>query len=122
MLAIAVLLAATLWGYEAEGSVLVADRTMSRMVELNAYKPFCTLYTDRGIIQKMILETDPKKVQQISAHLVKELEETCRASEEKGKVLPSASAALRNLRGGGHSPATCFHESRVPCTRTALEL
>lgn len=94
MLAIALLLVATLWGHEAEGSVLVADMAMSRMVELNADAPFCALYTDRGIIQKMILGADPKKVRQISTNLVKDLEETCKASRDKGKVLPSASMPL----------------------------
>lgn len=59
-------------------SVLVADNTMSRMVELNADAPFCSLYTDRGIIQRMILSTDPKKVRQMSANLVADLEETCK--------------------------------------------
>lgn len=61
-------------------SVLVADKTMSRMVELNAVAPFCTLYTDRGVIQKMVLGTDPKKVRQMSNKLVSDLEETCKDS------------------------------------------
>ncbi|XP_044002541.1 phospholipase A2 isoform X2 [Aphidius gifuensis] len=65
-------------------SVLVADNTMSRMVELNADAPFCSLYTDRGVIQRMILSTDPKKVRQMSANLVADLEETCKELN-KGK-------------------------------------
>ncbi|XP_031831912.1 acidic phospholipase A2 PA4 isoform X2 [Nomia melanderi] len=94
MLAIALLLAAMLSGYEAEGSVLVADMAMSRMVELNADAPFCALYTDRGVIQKMILGADPKKVRQISTNLVKDLEETCKASRDKGKNQPAGSGLI----------------------------
>lgn len=67
-------------------SVLVADTTMSRMVELNADAPFCALYNDREIIQRMVLGADPRKVQQISSNLVIDLEETCKASRGKGKV------------------------------------
>lgn len=69
-----------------EGSVLVADNTMSRMVELNAGAPFCALYHDRGVIQKMILGADPTKVRQMSSNLVTDLEETCKQSRKKGKV------------------------------------
>lgn len=86
MLAVFLLLIPTLWGDETEASVLVADTTMSRMVELNADAPFCALYTDRGVIQKMILGADPKKVRQMSANLVADLVETCKASRDKGKV------------------------------------
>lgn len=86
MLAVFLLLIPTLWGDETEANVLVADTTMSRMVELQAGAPFCSLYTDRGVIQKMILGADPKKVRQMSANLVADLEETCKASREKGKV------------------------------------
>ncbi|XP_077260986.1 phospholipase A2 isoform X1 [Temnothorax americanus] len=66
-------------------SVLVADTTMSRMVELNADAPFCALYNDRGVIQRMVLGADPRKVRQISSNLVADLEETCKASRNKGK-------------------------------------
>lgn len=67
-------------------SVFVADLGMTRMVELNAGAPFCELYHDRGIIQRMVLNTDPKKVRQISNNLVVDLEETCKVSQSKGKV------------------------------------
>lgn len=86
MLAIILLFIQTLWGDETDASVLVADPTMSRMVEVNADAPFCALYTDRGVIQRMVLGADPKKVRQISSNLVADLEETCRASRDKGKV------------------------------------
>ncbi|XP_061933507.1 phospholipase A2 isoform X2 [Apis cerana] len=88
MLAVFLLLIPTLWGGEIEASVLVADTTMSRMVELNADAPFCALYTDRGVIQKMVLGADPKKVRQMSSNLVADLEETCKASRDKGKNQP----------------------------------
>lgn len=75
-----------LWAQKTEASVLVADTTMSRMVELNADAPFCALYNDRGVIQRMVLGADPRKVRQISGNLVADLEETCKASRDKGKV------------------------------------
>ncbi|KYN34683.1 LIM domain kinase 1 [Trachymyrmex septentrionalis] len=73
------------WSQWIEASVLVADTTMSRMVELNADAPFCALYHDRGVIQRMVLGADPRKVRQISSNLVTDLEETCKASRDKGK-------------------------------------
>ncbi|XP_050595753.1 phospholipase A(2)-like isoform X1 [Bombus affinis] len=94
MLAVFLLLIPTLWGDETEASVLVADTTMSRMVELNADAPFCALYTDRGVIQKMILGADPKKVRQMSANLVADLVETCKASRDKGKNQPPGSGLM----------------------------
>lgn len=77
-----------LWVQKIEASVLVADPTMSRMVELNADAPFCAVYEDRGIIQRMVLGADPRKVRQISSNLVADLEETCKASRDKGKNQP----------------------------------
>ncbi|XP_076761362.1 phospholipase A2 hemilipin isoform X2 [Xylocopa sonorina] len=88
MLAVFLLFISALWRDETEASVLVADNTMSRMVELNADAPFCALYTDRGVIQKMVLGADPKKVRQMSSNLVADLEETCKASRDKGKNQP----------------------------------
>ncbi|XP_034181167.1 group 3 secretory phospholipase A2 isoform X2 [Osmia lignaria lignaria] len=88
MLAVVLLLIPILWGDETEASVLVADNTMSRMVELNAVPPFCALYTDRGVIQKMVLGADPRKVMQVSSKLVTDLEKTCKASYDKGKNQP----------------------------------
>ncbi|XP_011687254.1 PREDICTED: uncharacterized protein LOC105449644 isoform X1 [Wasmannia auropunctata] len=84
----AVLLGAVLpilWAQRIGASVLVADTTMSRMVELNADAPFCALYNDRGVIQRMVLGADPRKVRQISSNLVADLEQTCKASRDKGK-------------------------------------
>ncbi|XP_053985811.1 acidic phospholipase A2 PA4 isoform X2 [Hylaeus volcanicus] len=85
MLAILLILMPTLWHAAAQSSVLVADTTMSRMVELIADAPFCALYTDRGVIQSMVLSADPKKVRQMSSNLVADLVETCKASRDKGK-------------------------------------
>lgn len=75
-----------LWAERIGASVLVTDTTMSRMVELNADAPFCALYNDRGVIQRMVLNADPRKVRQISNNLVADLEETCKVSRNKGKV------------------------------------
>uniref|UniRef100_A0A348G5X0 Phospholipase A2 n=1 Tax=Odontomachus monticola TaxID=613454 RepID=A0A348G5X0_ODOMO len=85
MIILLVLLLPTLWTQVVYTSVLVADTTMSRMVELNADAPFCALYSDRGIIQRMVLGADPRKVRQMSSNLVADLEETCKASRDKGK-------------------------------------
>ncbi|XP_063981347.1 phospholipase A2 isoform X3 [Diachasmimorpha longicaudata] len=81
MFAITFTALSVLWLTGTRASVLVADNTMSRMIELNAGVPFCSLYTDRGVIQKMILGTDPKKVRQMSMNLVTDLEETCKAAQ-----------------------------------------
>ncbi|XP_012278194.1 acidic phospholipase A2 PA4 [Orussus abietinus] len=69
----------------AQSGVLVTDTTMSRMVELNADAPFCALYTDRGVIQKMVHGAEPTRVRQMNSILVADLEETCKASRDKGK-------------------------------------
>ncbi|XP_015520383.1 acidic phospholipase A2 PA4 [Neodiprion virginianus] len=69
----------------AQSSVLVADNTMSRMVEVNAGAPFCALYNDRGVIQRMVLGADPRKVRQMSSNLVADLEQTCKESRNRGK-------------------------------------
>ncbi|KAL2714667.1 acidic phospholipase A2 PA4 [Vespula squamosa] len=75
-----------LWIQKTMASVLVADTTMSRMVELNAGEPICSLYNDRGVIQKMIFGADPKKVRQMPSNLVADLEETCLASKENNRT------------------------------------
>ncbi|XP_039310282.1 phospholipase A(2) isoform X1 [Solenopsis invicta] len=85
MIAILLGVLSILWAQRIGASVLVADTTMSRMVELNADAPFCALYNDRGVIQRMVLGADPRKVRQISSNLVADLEETCKASRVKGK-------------------------------------
>lgn len=69
-----------------QSNVLVADNTMSRMIEMSASPPFCVLHHDRGVIQRMILNADPKKVRQMSSNLVTDLEETCKASRNSVKV------------------------------------
>ncbi|XP_074109440.1 group 3 secretory phospholipase A2 isoform X1 [Cotesia typhae] len=79
---------------EVLASVLVADNTMSKMVELNSGAPFCELYHDRGVIQKMILGADPKKVRQMSSNLVADLEETCKESRKKGKNQPAGGGII----------------------------
>ena len=80
-----------------ETSVLIADMTMSRMVELNAEAPFCTLYSDRGVIQQMVLGRDPKKVRQMSSKLVADLEETCRRSFNQKTVKGNKEYYSHNL-------------------------
>ena len=86
MIAVTLVVAMMFLAGTGSASVLVADMTMSRMVELNAGAPFCALYHDRGVIQQMILGADPKKVRQMSSNLIDDLEETCKESRNKGKV------------------------------------
>ncbi|XP_076294375.1 phospholipase A2 phaiodactylipin isoform X1 [Lasioglossum baleicum] len=94
MLAITLMLAAALWSRASGSSVLVADMAMSKMVELKTDAPFCALYTDRGVIQKMVLNADPKKVRQMSNNLVADLEETCKESRDKGKNQPAGGGLI----------------------------
>ncbi|XP_051172852.1 phospholipase A2 hemilipin isoform X1 [Leptopilina boulardi] len=112
-------------------SVLVADKTMSRMVELNAVAPFCTLYTDRGVIQKMVLGTDPKKVRQMSNKLVSDLEETCKDSfvhsstnQRHGLIYPGTkwcgpgdiAASYNDLGQHAAEDACCREHDQCPMT------
>ncbi|XP_015183815.1 PREDICTED: acidic phospholipase A2 PA4-like isoform X2 [Polistes dominula] len=83
MLTASLCILSVLWAQKTMASVLVADTTMSRMVELNAGEPICSLYNDRGVIQRMILGADPKKVRQMPSNLVADLEETCLASKNR---------------------------------------
>ncbi|XP_044737877.1 phospholipase A2-like isoform X2 [Chrysoperla carnea] len=59
-------------------TVLVADLTMSRMIELNAKPPFCTFHSERGTIQRMLLASDQRRVRQMSNNAISLLEEICR--------------------------------------------
>lgn len=94
MLAITLMLVAALGSRASGSSVLVADMAMSKMVELKTDAPFCALYTDRGVIQKMVLSADPKKVRQMSNNLVADLEETCKESRDKGKNQPAGGGLI----------------------------
>lgn len=94
MIAVTFALLMMMWIGGGQASVLVADMTMSRMVELNAGAPFCALYHDRGVIQQMILGADPKKVRQMSSNLIDDLEETCKESRNKGKVRISTTTVI----------------------------
>ncbi|KAF2900814.1 hypothetical protein ILUMI_05353 [Ignelater luminosus] len=79
--------------WESQCRLLIADRTMSKMIEFTSKSPFCYLYTDRDFIQDTILKTEQRKVKITSDEEIEKLEEVCkrkqlRTSYQGGFIYP----------------------------------
>ncbi|XP_068902465.1 uncharacterized protein [Tenebrio molitor] len=62
-------------------TVLIADNTMSNMIELTTRPPFCHVHTDRphrGKIRNMLLSSDPRKIRQMTDESISKLVDICR--------------------------------------------
>lgn len=79
----ALLLVTLLWITVSRSSqtVLIADNTMSKMIELSARKPYCTIHNDRGIIQRMLFNSDELRVRRMTNESVVKLEKICRNNQ-----------------------------------------
>ncbi|XP_066144499.1 phospholipase A(2) isoform X1 [Euwallacea fornicatus] len=63
-------------------TVLIADNSMSRMIELTTKIPYCNVHTDRGNIRTMLLAADAARVRQMSDDSIRNLEEVCNDKEK----------------------------------------
>lgn len=74
----------------AESSIFVTDLKMNKMIELNARKPHCRLHTDRGSIQKTVLNTNTLKIRQVPDETIQTLEQVCFAGKQVSEEIQGA--------------------------------
>ncbi|KAL3270742.1 hypothetical protein HHI36_021267 [Cryptolaemus montrouzieri] len=58
-------------------SVLVADNSMSNMVEFTSKPPFCHIHRDRGVIREKLLASDQRRVRQMTDDSIAKLVAIC---------------------------------------------
>ncbi|XP_077298335.1 acidic phospholipase A2 PA4-like isoform X1 [Arctopsyche grandis] len=102
-------------------NVIVADHTMSRMIELTTKSPYCILHSDRGVIQKMVLGSDPNKLRMLSNGAVTALEKSCRdksliATHHDGFIFPGTKWCGPGNRSASYKELG-FHFAEDKCCR-----
>ncbi|XP_044763120.1 phospholipase A2 isoform X1 [Coccinella septempunctata] len=58
-------------------SVLIADNSMSNMIEITSRPPFCHIHKDRGVIRSKLLASDPRRVRQMTDDSITKLVAIC---------------------------------------------
>ncbi|KAK9892742.1 hypothetical protein WA026_021934 [Henosepilachna vigintioctopunctata] len=74
-------------------SVLIADNSMSNMIELTSKAPFCRIHKDRGVIRAKLLASDQRRVRQMTDDSIAKLVAVCnsdnvRSAHQGGFIYP----------------------------------
>ncbi|KAG5873228.1 hypothetical protein JTB14_014304 [Gonioctena quinquepunctata] len=59
-------------------TVFISNHGMSKMLEMSTKPPYCVIQRDRGRIREMLMNTDPRRMKQLSDESIEKLEEVCR--------------------------------------------